>query len=296
MSSTLHRVLKRAGRYTAAVPIVAFLGALHVNLAQAQLLDWATQASGTDTEIGLGIAADADGNSTVTGSFEGTVVFGDGEANETTLVSSGFADLFVAKYGPNGQLLWATQAGGTDFDAGDGIAVDADGNILVTGDFADSAIFGDGEANETTLVSAGSIDLFVAKYAPSGLLLWAKQAGGAGFLSDGGADIALDADGNSTVTGSFAESAVFGDGEANETTLVSAGSNDLFVAKYAPSGQLLWATQAGGANLDQGHGIALDADGNSTVTGGFFGSAVFGDGEANETTLVGAQTGRRHER
>ncbi|MDY6987422.1 MAG: DUF4347 domain-containing protein, partial [Thermodesulfobacteriota bacterium] len=247
---------------------------------------WAKQAGGTDDDFGYGIAIDGSGNSLVTGFFEGTATFGAGETNETTLTSAGTRDIFVAKYAPSGALVWAKKAGGTSRDFGCGIAIDGSGNSLVTGYFQGTATFGAGEANETTLTSAGNFDIFVAKYAPSGALLWAKQAGGTD--DDYGDGIAIDGSGNSLVTGYFEVTATFGAGEANETTLISAGSYDIFVAKYAPSGALLWAKKAGGTSRDFGDGIATDGSGNSLVTGYFRETATFGAGEANETTLTSA--------
>jgi hypothetical protein len=64
-------------------------------------------------------------------------------------------------------------------------------------------------------------------------LLWAKQAGGTAY-HDWGHGIATDGAGNSLVTGSFAETATFGAGEAHETSLTSTGRSDIFVAKYGP--------------------------------------------------------------
>ena len=69
-----------------------------------------------------------------------------------------------AKAAAAGDLVWAKRAGGTDVDVGNGIAVDGAGNSYVTGRFRDSATFGAGETNEITLTSAGSDDIFVAKY------------------------------------------------------------------------------------------------------------------------------------
>ncbi len=247
---------------------------------------WAKRAGGTDSESGDGIAVDGAGNSYVTGYFQGSATFGPGEANEITISSAGSRDLFVAKYDPDGALLWAKRAGGTDFDEGTSIAVDGAGNSYVTGSFQGSATFGPGEANETTLTSAGSLDIFVAKYGPDGAVLWAKRAGGTDYYY--GLGIAVDGDGNSYVTGYFYGSATFGPGEANETTLTSAGSLDIFVAKYGPDGAVLWAKRAGGTDYYYGLGIAVDGDGNSYVTGYFYGSATFGPGEANETTLTSA--------
>jgi len=114
---------------------------------------WAIQAGGTDNDFGYGIAVDANGNSYATGSFSESVTFG-----TTTLTSSGYEDIFVAKLDSSGNWLWAKQAGGTDYDDGNGIAVDDNGNSYVTGYYEGSATFG-----ATTLTSIGSWDIFVAK-------------------------------------------------------------------------------------------------------------------------------------
>jgi hypothetical protein len=67
------------------------------------------------------------------------------------------------------------------------------------------------------------------------------------------------------VTGFFNDTATFGAGMA-AVTLTSAGSFDVFVAKYDPAGTLLFAVQAGGPGFDLGNGIAVDGAGNSLVT------------------------------
>ena len=132
----------------------------------------------------------------------------------------------------------------------------------------------------------GDIDIFVAKYDLNGSLLWAKRAGGTGSEA-GGKSIAVDTLGNSYVSGSFFNSSVtFGSGEANETTLTNAGLDDIFIAKYNSSGALMWAKRSGGTGEDYGNAIAIDGSANSYVTGSFDGTATFGAGEANETSLT----------
>jgi hypothetical protein len=258
--------------------------------APAPKLDWARSAGGPDIDAGSGIATDRRGNSYLTGFFSGTATFGAGEANQTELTSAGFDDVFVAKYAPDGTLLWVRSAGGTGLDGGRGIATDRRGNSYVTGRLEGAATFGAGEANQTELTSAGFTDLFVAKYAPDGALLWARSASGTG--SEEGSGIATDRRGNSYLTGFFAglfgDRATFGAGEANQTELTSAGDLDVFVAKYAPDGALLWARSAGGTDGDQAFGTATDRRGNSYVTGSFAGMATFGAGEANQTELISA--------
>jgi hypothetical protein len=274
---------------------------------QAQELEWVR--SGTGVWSSRGIAVDPRGNSYVTGSFEGPVTFGAGEANETELTAGGFSDIFIAKYAPDGRLLWVRRAGGgpDDSSSGSGIAADPRGNSYVTGQFGSrfflvpgaTAIFGAGEANETELTAAGSTGIFIAKYAPDGRLLWVKGAHGGPDGSSSGRGIAVDPRGNSYVTGQFGRfspgaTTTFGAGEPNETTLTAAGDSDIFVAKYAPDGRLLWAKGAGNLGIGAwGSGIAVDPRGNSYVScNGFEGSdsipdnhLIFGAGEANETVI-----------
>jgi len=245
---------------------------------------WAKSAGGISQDYGRGIATDGAGNSVVTGYFESTVTFGAGEANETSLTSTGSTDIFVAKYNSNSALLWAKNVGGTAGDRGYAVATDGAGNSVVTGYFKSTVTFGAGEANETSLTSTGSTDIFVAKYNPNGVLLWVKKAGS--DVTESGNGVATDDVGNSVITGYFAGTATFGVGEANETSLTSADSKDIFVAKYNPDGTLLWAKKAGGRDTDEGNGIATDGAGNSLVTGHFQETATFGAGEPNETSLT----------
>ncbi len=135
------------------------------------LLVWAKRAGGTNYANYAGdrsIAIDSGGSSYITGTFAIAATFGLGEVNETTLTALetfGTAGIFVARYDSNGDLLWAKQAGGTERNAGLGIAVDGNGNSYVTGELEGTSTFGPGETNETLLTSAGSFDIFVAKFA-----------------------------------------------------------------------------------------------------------------------------------
>src|SRR5207249_1049908 len=184
--------------------------------------------------------------------FRPEVTFG-----SNTLVSAGDFDIFLVKHDRFGNVAWAKRAGGAGSDFSFGIAVDAMTNVYLTGFFTDLATF-----DSTNLVSSGGQDIFVAKYS-SGALDWVRQAGGA-TDSDFGYGIAVDAVGNAYVSGTFQGVASFG-----TNTLSGFGEEDIFVAKFDPSGNVLWARQAGGGALDQGYGIALDGENNCYVTGRF---------------------------
>ena len=249
-------------------------------------LIWAKRAGGTYDDWGQGITTLSDDSTVVTGYFSGSAIFGEGEANETVLVSDEFYDIFVARYNHDGTLAWAKSAGGTGGDFGRGITTLSDDSTVVTGYFLESVTFGEGEANETVLESYGIRDFFVARYNTDGTLAWAKQSGGTGnYDYDEGWGITTLSDDSTVVTGWFKELATFGDGEENETVLVSTGWGDIFVARYNPDGTLAWAKSAGGPNLDLGYGITTLSDDSTVVTGGFMGSATFGEDEPNKTVL-----------
>jgi Tfp pilus assembly protein PilZ len=164
---------------------------------------------------------------------------------------------------------WARSAGGSSDDVANATAVDAAGNVYVSGTFSDIADFGN-----TTLTSYGDFDIFLAKYSIAGNLVWVRQMGGAS--RDHGYGVAVDASGHVYQTGVFQATAAFGD-----TTLTSHGDFDVFVAKCDSEGNLLWITQAGGSTWSFGLGIAADGTGNGYVTGFFTGATDF-----SGTTLV----------
>ena len=224
---------------------------------------WAVKAGGTSLDVINGISVDGMGNAYMTGYFTGTVTFG-----SHTLTANMYCNTFVAKLNPSGYWLWAVQSVGTSEDHGRGIGVDGAGNACVTGLFVGTVTFG-----SHTLTSNGTgfdgFDIFVAKLDPSGNWLWAVKAGGTS--GDCGYGAALDGAGNAYVTGGFQGTATFG-----SHTLTSNGDKDIFAAKLDPSGNWLWAVNAGGIRYDWGIGIAVDGAGNAYVTGDFEGTATFG--------------------
>lgn len=183
-------------------------------------------------------------------------------------------------------FIWAKQLGGTDFDGGNAIALDALGNIYTTGYFNATGDFDPG-TGAYDLISAGTYDIFVSKLDSSGNFVWAKQMGGTG--SDDGSAIAVDASGNVYTAGGFEGTVDFdpGSGIAN---LTAAGGSDIFISKLDNAGNFVWAKQLGGTNVENCSSIAIDADGNVYTTGYFQGTADFdpGSGISNFTSSGGA--------
>lgn len=232
---------------------------------------WAKSATGTGTAKGYSVCADASGNVFVTGSFlSPTITFG-----SITLLNAGVQNIFLAKFDPNGNVLWAQSAGDTTIDDAYSVSADAGGNVFLTGMFQSPTIsFG-----SITLTNAGLGDIFLAKYDGNGNVLWAKSAGGTFW--DSPSSVSADANGNVFVTGSFGSLATFG-----STTLTSTngGTDDIFLAKYDATGNVLWVKSAGGIYADYGSSVSTDANGNVFLTGSFQSpTIIFGSTTINYT-------------
>lgn len=230
------------------------------------------------------IVADANGNVIITGNFSGTVDFDPG-SGVTNLTSLGDRDIFLAKYNTSGELLFAHRFGSTatSFETGTALAVDASGNIYLTGTFGGSVDFDPG-AGTASLTSAGGEDVFFAKYDENGVLLFAKRIGGTTGQSVYA--ITIDASNNIYIAGNFFGTTDF-DPDAGTVNLTSAGGGDLFFAKYNSSGAYVLARRMGNTSNDMAFGLAVDATNNIYVTG-YFGGTVDFDPGAGTANLVSA--------
>ncbi|WP_426062014.1 SBBP repeat-containing protein [Hymenobacter sp. B1770] len=185
------------------------------------------------------LAMDAAGNAYVTGISTG--------------VGSG-TDYATVKYSPTGQQLWVARYNGPQngYDNAWALAIDATGNVYVTGDSDGGSTSG---------------DYATVKYSPAGQQLWAARYNGPTNGGDYAQALALDAAGHAYVTGvSY---------RADNST-----SGDFVTVKYAPTGQQLWAAVYNSPNngYDEGRVLAVDAAGNAYITGySFLNDAAPGD-------------------
>jgi hypothetical protein len=220
---------------------------------------WTKHAGGTGEDTPTGMAIDSLGNCFVTGYFASpTISFG-----IHTLTNTGVIDLFIAKYAPDGTELWAKSASGSSNELSKSVAVDKFGNSYITGDFISDSISFDG----LILTKIGNQDMFVAKYAPNGTVLWARQSDGT--LDTHGNSIAVDALANCYVAGSFSSNVTF-----DTTTLTSNGTLDILLVKYATDGTVQWAKSAGGTVEDAATSVATDMLGYCYLAGYFKSASV----------------------
>ena len=223
-------------------------------------LRWSIALGGDGLDVGSAVAPDPIGASVyLLGSFTGTASFGG-----APLQSQGSGDLVLARFTGWGAPLWSIAMGGPASESPGDVIVDAAGTLYVTGTFTDSFQIGG-----KSLKSSGGSDLFVAALSPAGDVLWANALGGAG--DESGNAIAVDAEQNLFVTGSFTATSTLGD-----TKLVSEGGGDVLVASLDANGKVRWAQGFGSAAEDVGMDVVADAQGRVAVTGHLGGAASLG--------------------
>ena len=188
----------------------------------------------------------ARGELTIAGTFGPAIDVGDG-----AIASAGEHDPIVARYRRDGALIWRSAFGGPSDESTGALAVDARGDVVVTGS-----------------VPSGC---FVTKLAGAdGHVRWTKTVTVTGdhqcrAIAAGERDV--------FVAGSFDAEVDFGD------RMVSRGKNDIWVAAFATAdGTLHWTHQIGGAGNDIVRALAVDAHGDVFLGGQFSGEVPPADG------------------
>jgi hypothetical protein len=220
---------------------------------------WSFSVGDLTHDDGKGIKCDATGNIYVTGYITGAPDF-DPSAATTTLTGTGiYADAFIAKYDPAGNLIWCNNiTSSPEDDVSFCIDLDASSNIYVGGYFKNVADFDPGAGTYT--ITGTNTEGFVAKYDANGALQWANA------LMGSPQTIVLDLDiqknGELLITGNFNGGTLF-DQQTSSGLVGTNGNLDIFFAKYnGVNGAYKWAYGVGGNNNDEGYTIESDMYGN----------------------------------
>ncbi len=227
----------------------------------------------TLNDQGKSIAVQSNGNVFVVGQFNSTVDF-DPSASTATLVSNGLGDIYLAKYNSSLTYLNAFNVGSSGDDIAYGVCVDnSNSSVFITGSFSTTVDF-DPSAGTSTITSAGNTDAFVAGYnCNTNAYQMAFNIGQA--TAEGGQKIASDGAGNIYVTGYFSGTSTDFDPGNSTYTLATAGSNDVFVARYTSAGAFQFAFALGSAGNDFSWGIDANSSQQFAVTGQYTGTCDF---------------------
>jgi len=238
---------------------------------------YSTLLCGQGDDSPSGIAIDAAGNAYVAG----TTASSDFPLVDPIELSRGGGVVglsgFVSKLSPDGsRLLYSTYLGGSGSAVINGIALDGEGNVYVTGetesvDFPTTPGVIQEHPGKRHCIE-GCTDAFVSKIAPSGsALVYSTYL--YGEVDDAGNAIAVDGSGNAYVMGTT-NSGLFPILHAFQH--VDRGLDDAFVVKLNPDAtRLVYSSYLGGSRagsspssgFDTGTDIVLDEAGNAYVAG-----------------------------
>lgn len=239
------------------------------------------------TQVGAPVF-DSAGNRYISGGFTGTVA----ENGTNILTATLNMDAFVAKYDSNNNLLWARQGSGVTGNASDAaaataiegmtaLAIDRDDNVYVGGSFVKTLTLQGGANPNVTLTDAGgsgiNYESFIAKYDPSGNLLWAK--GGASGSPQNLRNLengqnAIDRIVVDSAGGLFVTGFVAGNNFMNSPISVN-GQTDIVLAKLdAATGAVVWKQIIGGADDDNGLDLEIDDASNLYIVGNYGSASI----------------------
>lgn len=267
-------------KYSFLTYAVSFLICLfHLNISLGQMPDWtwAKTIKGRTSESSRCIAMDNQGNTYVAGVFMSDTLHFDNSSVLHSISPTGWSndDIFIAKYGPTGNVLWARAYGGSFYESVYGLAIDSQGNIYLAGSFGSLGLdFGTFELTNSNLAVEGSPDAFLVKFNNDGIALWGHAFGGNTTNQGDNIEqcfaVAVDANDNVAIAGVFSSPVM----RIQADTLIKMGLMDAFVAKFNSSGNVLWAKNFGGSFVDDAQDCKFDHEGNLYVTGTFT-SSVF---------------------
>ncbi|RZL19946.1 MAG: gliding motility-associated C-terminal domain-containing protein [Pedobacter sp.] len=212
-----------------------------------------------DLETGYDVASDDAGN------LVAVYRIGGSPDVDGIITAKGTYDGLVVKYDTNGNILWKFNLGstGTTHNLALQALFDKGNNIIIAG-YTDGTVDYNPLGTPVNVTAANTI--FIAKYSPSGILLWIKTINANATKNN--IKLALDGEDNIYINGSSSSTLDFGLGPP----LPSKGIQDLFIAKYSAQGNLLYHKTMNGPNaIMLNTGLALGPDNSLYLTGNFFG-------------------------
>lgn len=162
------------------------------------------------------------------------------------------------------ELDWVLKAGGVNIDEGQSVATDLEGNVYVAGNFQETANF-DGQV----LTATNENDLFLSKYNGQGKLIWVQAINGE--KSESVCDIVMDSDGKLLLFGSYDGNINFGHQSSQPVE-----QPNLFITRFAPSGEIEWVKILGDSTKEEAGGIAASDSGSFTILGSFIDTTKIG--------------------
>ncbi|MCB0787628.1 MAG: SBBP repeat-containing protein, partial [Flavobacteriales bacterium] len=214
-----------------------------VKFNSAGVRQWGTYCGGPDPDFGFSVAVDASGNVYLGGTTEGSTNIASAGAHQTTF--GGTMDQFLVKFNSTGGRIWGTLYGGSGEDIEADVALDAAGNVYLTGQTQSATAISTAGSHQP--VYNGDDDLYLVKFNPAGVRQWGTYYGG--LQQETMPCVAVDPLGNVYLGGTTKSPTAIASGALHQPAF--GGSRDAFVAKFSSAGVRQWGTYHGGADADE---------------------------------------------
>ena len=243
---------------------------------------WATSfGASTDAfENIYGIDVDANGDIYAAGFFQDNISI-DHAAGTTGITSYGGQDILVIKHTSDGAFSWMKHMGGPDSDLPLDMDVSDSGDVYVTGDYNDTAIFYEPTFNPfnsppitLTTTDNGNRAFFALKLDTSGNYQNVVKVGESS-LNGNAHSIAIDTNGFAYVTGVYGGVLTSNEDSEDPIILDSDENNEGFIAKIDFVNDLVvWNKEIDGGT-ESVFGYAVDTDSNNDIyLTGYYGSSI----------------------
>jgi uncharacterized delta-60 repeat protein len=201
---------------------------------------WTSLLSSPSISKALALTTSTDGSIYLAGKTSGDL---NGQTN------SGFDDAFIAKFNPDGTMIWTRLLGSSGNESSNALTTDTDGFIYMAG-YSRSSSSLDGQT------ISGYSDAFIAKYDPDGKRIWTTLYGSPSY--DYASALSSSTDGSLYMAGTTGGNI---DGQVHN------GMEDAFIIKFNTNGAKIWTKFLGSAAADSVNALALDPDGSIYLSG-----------------------------
>ncbi|MCB0854588.1 MAG: SBBP repeat-containing protein [Bacteroidetes bacterium] len=248
---------------------------------------WAKSWGGSSETEGRDITIDKNSNIYLTGSYSGRINSNPGSGSDDFVASAG-PNMFILKLDSDGNFIWAKDINASKTITGNSITTDESANVYLTGNYIGRVDFNpDSDLNNDILDTKSYNNAFILKLNSEGNFSWVSGVGGENG-SERSYSIVVDEEGNSYTIGYFSDTLAF-NSQSGQEPIIPVGSDDIFVQKLDPAGNLLWVKAMGGQMRDIGFDIAVDKQGYIYTTGIFYDTVDFDPNAGiNEKNSVGA--------
>ncbi len=232
--------------------VLIFLLSSLILKSQDYTFDGLTSIEGISQNYVSGMQTDTIGNFYVYGNFKDSI-----KLDNQTIYSEGDFDFFIAKYSPEGEMIWVKNYGSPGYENITSAAIDQKGNIYIAGNFMQALVF-----ESDTLFAETFLDNFLIKYDSFGRIIFKKNIGATSKTNE--IFVKILSDNAVLLAGSFYDTVNF---QAN--VLESQGEGDIFIFKLAEDGTITDFVQTGGVGNIKLNDLLADED-NNIYIGGYF--------------------------